>query len=111
MTHENERMSRIDIGREIKMEVDGKEFLGSVLNVSFGGSLLRCDERPSLGATVTLKDEFSGNIQGTVVRHTDEGFALSLGENEESANFALRAISFDMAEAGFNLGQDDETND
>jgi hypothetical protein len=42
-----------------------------LIDVSLSGAAVATDQRPPLGALVTI-----GKVQGRVVRHLDEGFAV-----------------------------------
>ncbi|MCK5576135.1 MAG: PilZ domain-containing protein [Sphingomonadales bacterium] len=84
---------RIDVGRSMTIEVGGKKMDAEILNISFGGVLLRAGTQPEVGETVTLHDEKLGAFDGQVVRHVNDGFALFLGQNEVTAKFAMNNLT------------------
>ena len=45
-------------------------------NISCGGALVKSPAKPDLDSQVVVYLDEMGRVQGTVVRHTDEGFAL-----------------------------------
>ena len=49
----------------------------ATVNISCGGALVKSKTKPELGSQVVVYLDELGRVQGTVVRHTDEGFALS----------------------------------
>ena len=46
-------------------------------NISCGGALVKSPAKPDLDSQVVVYLDEMGRVQGTVVRHTDEGFALN----------------------------------
>lgn len=88
-----DRTRRIDIGQTVQITHDDNHVEGIILNVSYGGVLLKTDLKLSLNDSVTLRHEDAGELNGSVSRNTDAGFAVTFGEDENSANFALNSIT------------------
>lgn len=91
--------------------MDGKSSLeGEVKNISLAGMLLECNDTLPVGTDVTIEiflmdgnPEMEININGKVVRNTDEGAAIQ---------FMLKGISIDSLThlryiVSYNLGDDD----
>ncbi len=53
---------------------DGREFTARVVDLSMSGAALALDVQPPLGSPVIV-----GKLRATVVRHSEEGFAVEFG--------------------------------
>ncbi len=91
------RSNRIELGQKITVGIDGQEIEVTVLNVSFGGVLFASHDKPEIGTIVSLNKDRTGAPTGKVVRHSSEGFAVDLGQSEETAKFALSSITKNLS--------------
>ncbi|MCB8840145.1 PilZ domain-containing protein [Aurantimonas sp. VKM B-3413] len=66
----HERIMPTDPFADIVLE-DGRRYQVQIIDLSLSGAAVQATVRPALGARVTL-----GTMQGRVVRHLDEGFAI-----------------------------------
>lgn len=89
---EKRRTTRIKVGATTSATIDGMTYVVRIDDVSYGGVGLLSDMRPELGSTVSLTANDGDIIEGKVVRHTDDGFALNLDFSEKSASYALKNI-------------------
>lgn len=90
------RTKRIDIGHEVKVRHDNGQAEATILNVSYGGVLISSTLKLSVTDAVTIIHDEAGELNGSVVRNTDTGFAVQFIEDEDSANFALNSITSKM---------------
>ena len=90
------RARRIKIGQEININHNGDISSVSVVDISYGGIRVKSDIKPEVGGDITISHDHAGELIGKIARHTKEGFAIQLGESENSANFALQSITSDM---------------
>lgn len=90
------RTRRIDIGQSVQIKHGNEQAEGTILNVSYGGVLVSSELKININETVSIIHEEAGELSGTVSRCTDDGFAISLGESEDSAAFALSSITSEM---------------
>jgi len=98
MSDQDRRVTqRIDVGRTITIECNGEKMDVEILNISFGGVLLRGSSQPEIGTAVTLHDENLGAFDGQVVRHVNDGYALFLGQNEVTAQFAMNNLTSSLS--------------
>lgn len=64
---------------EIRLE-DGRAYPIEIIDISLSGAALRCEVRPAAGSKVSL-----GGMQGTVIRHFDEGIAIEFANVQTMA--------------------------
>ena len=99
VTHEQRRAPRKRAGLAVLCRSGGERGAGRMVNVSLSGALLESASiQPQLGAAVEILFTTRGagkstEINGTVARHTETGFAIQF----LAANDALREL---IAEAG-----------
>lgn len=100
MSDQDRRVTqRINVGRTILVEIDGEKMDVEILNISFGGILLRGKSQPNIGTTVIIHDTKLGPFDGQVVRHVNDGYALFLGQNETTAKFAMNNLTSGLSKA------------
>jgi len=92
---ERRQSERVEIEQSTTFEVAGESFTATIKDVSFGGTLLVSGHRPKLGASIVLADPRLGRVSGSVIRHTDDGFAVALEQDADSAVYALKSITLD----------------
>ncbi len=90
------RSNRISVLRPGLIEVNEQRYEVVIKNISFGGVYLISDLRPETGDEVILVDGKIGTLDGKVIRQTDDGFAVYLGQNNKAASYALRNVSAEM---------------
>lgn len=56
---------------------DKSEYDGTLQNISAGGLMLKSEEQPALGTTVIVYVQEIGRLEGEVVRHYEDGFAVN----------------------------------
>ena len=56
---------------------DKSEYDGTLQNISAGGLMLKADEHPPVGTTVIVYVQEIGRLEGEIVRHYEDGFAIS----------------------------------
>ncbi len=66
--------------------LDGEKHECSVLDISASGAALKSSWRPVIGATVAICFSGTRPVKGQVVRHTDEGFAVTSVWDLQSIN-------------------------
>jgi PilZ domain len=92
------RSKRIELGQYTTVSFEGRQIAVKVLNVSYGGVLFSANEKPALGNKILLGENLENAPVGTIVRHSPDGFAVELEQNEEAARYALQSIVKTMAE-------------
>jgi hypothetical protein len=64
------------------MRADRNEFTCQLKNISVGGAAVETPHAPELGERVIAYFDHLGGIEGTVVRHTTDGFAFAFKVTE-----------------------------
>ena len=82
---DNRTWTRHPVEGECTFEIDGRTLTAGLENLSLGGALVKSGELPETGAVVSFTLPHTGTIKGTVVRRTDDGFALHFDPREARA--------------------------
>jgi hypothetical protein len=99
VTHERRTAPRKNVSFAVLCSSGAEHGAGRVINVSLSGALLGSTSiRPQLGAAVKILFATPGvgrstNLNGTVARHTETGFAIQF----LAANDALRELVAEAA--------------
>lgn len=80
---EQRRHRRIHLSVPVKFLTAGDgEREGMLLDMSAGGLALSADARPLLGEPIVLYVENLGRVEGKVVRHIEQGFAVEFAASD-----------------------------
>lgn len=80
---EQRRYRRIQLAVPVKFltEADA-EREGTLLDISAGGLALSAEARPTLGVPIVLYVDNLGRVEGRVVRHIEQGFAVEFAASD-----------------------------
>ncbi|MFO1186403.1 MAG: PilZ domain-containing protein [Alphaproteobacteria bacterium] len=87
------RFRRIQLSVPVKFLESGEEREGTLLDISAGGLALSSEARPDLGAPIVLYVDNLGRVEGKVVRHIEQGFAVEFAaSNAKRERLADRLV-------------------
>jgi hypothetical protein len=81
------------------MLADRREFPCTIVDVAVGGIALSGAERGAVGETVIVYIDQLGRVEGEIVRHLDDGFAVKLNGGSRTTEKLTRRIA-EMEESG-----------
>ncbi len=77
---ERRQRQRLNLPIEVKFLVEGsEEAQGQIVDISANGTLIESEAKPDLASKVICHFHRIGCYEGTVNRHTDDGFAVKFG--------------------------------
>ena len=98
--HEQRRYQRIRLSVPVRYLAHGSSEQGAILlDISAGGLALKADERPEIGIQVVVYVEALGRVEGHVVRHLSEGFAVEFAVTDAKRERLIARLG-SLAEGG-----------
>lgn len=98
--HEQRRYQRIRLSVPARYLAHGSSEQGAtLLDISAGGLALKADERPEIGTQVVVYVEALGRVEGHVVRHLGEGFAVEFAVTDAKRERLIARLG-SLAEGG-----------